>query len=169
MNRFFTVIAMGVFVLSGSARAATVDFQFNAALQTGALAGTDFSGTASYDNQGETGSGTEYFSLTSLNFTLFGVSFTKADIDQGGQVILQDGALFDFTAAFFPPPPANAPVSDIAFGFGGPGIIGYFTVPDSAGSGTYTLTAVPEPAAFGVCLLGLPALATHKLARARYS
>ena len=101
MNRFLTAIAVGVFVLSGSAKGATVDFQFNAALRTGALAGTDFSGTASYDNQGETGSGTEYFPLTSLNFTLFGVSFTKADIDQGGQAILQNGALFDFTAAFF--------------------------------------------------------------------
>jgi hypothetical protein len=41
MNRFLAAIAVGVFVLSGFAKAATVDFQFNAALQTGALAGTD--------------------------------------------------------------------------------------------------------------------------------
>ena len=122
MNRFLTAIAVGVFVLSGSAKAATVDFQFNAALQTGALAGTDFSGTASYDNQGETGSGTEYFSLTSLNFTLLGVSFTKADIDLGWAGNPPKRRFVRLYGGIFPPAASNAPVSDIAFGFGGPGI-----------------------------------------------
>jgi hypothetical protein len=159
---------VGVFVLSGSGKAATVDFQFNAALQTGALAGTDFSGTASYDNQGETGSGIEYFSLTSLNFTLLGVSFTKADIDQGGQAILQTALCSTLRRHFSPRRQPMLLLATSHSALVDPASFGYFTVPDSSGSGTYTLTAVPEPAAFGVCLLGLLALATHKLARARY-
>jgi hypothetical protein len=127
------------------ARAATIEFQFDATLQTGALAGTQFTGLASYDNSGVTGIGTEYEFLTSLNFTLLGTTFTRADISQGGQVILQDGTLSYFTAAFFPGAPP-APVDDIAFGFGGPGVIGYSTPPGfNAGLGAYTLEIVPVP------------------------
>ena len=73
---------------------------------TGALAGTHFTGTASYNNQGSSGTGTEYLTLTSLNFTLLGEAFTRADISQGGQAILQNGTLAYFTATFSPPDPA---------------------------------------------------------------
>jgi len=140
------------------AQAMPVGFDFAASLQTGALAETTFRGTGSYDTTGTTGVGEEFVTLTWLQFSLLGVPFTRADIDQGGQAILEDGVLSYFTAAFFPPPPDNSPVSDIAFGFGGPGIIGYFTSPDVAGSGTYTVSSlgIPEPpavAVFGFALL----------------
>jgi len=161
MFRFSAASAIGlaVLVFTGFANAATIDFRFDATLDTGSLTGTTFSGTGSYDNQGETDIGQEYFSLTSLHFTLLGSSFTKAGIDQGGQAILNDGVLWYFTAAFFPPPPTTS-VSDIAFGFGGPGIIGYSVVGSSdIGAGSYTLTSVPEPAALNIALLGLVAVA----------
>jgi hypothetical protein len=141
------------------ATATTVNFQFQADLQTGQLAGTIFSGSGSYDNQGSTGVGQEFLTLTSLDFTLLGIPFTKAGIAQGGQAILQDGVLSYFTAAFFPPqPPDSASVSDLAFGFGGPGIIGYATLPaPNFGSGVYTSTteAVPEPPTLALSVLGL--------------
>lgn len=120
------------------ARAATIEFQFDSSLQTGALAGTQFTGLASYDNSGITGIGTEYLTLTSFNFTLLGTTFTQADISQGGQAILQNGTLSYFTAALFPADPP-APVNDIAFGFGGPGVIGYSTPPG------LTLARAPTP------------------------
>ena len=156
-------ILAGILVLLGlvaapPAVAAIVDFDFNADLQTGPLSGAMFPGTGSYDNAGVTGVGEEFVALASLQFSLNGVEFTEADIKQGGQAILEDGTLSFFTAAFFPPPPDNAPVSDIAFGFGGPGIIGYFTSPEQFGDGVYTITSVsiPEPApaaVFGLALL----------------
>jgi hypothetical protein len=89
-------------------------------------------------------------------------------------VILEDGLLSFFTAAFFPPPPLSSPVSDIAFGFGGPGIIGYITPPEEFGAGTYTLSpaSIPEPASvwtFGISLLafGLGARSLQALRRQR--
>lgn len=136
--------------------AATIDFQFTASLQTGALAGTDFTGTASYNNQGVTGTGTEYLLLTSLDFSLLGYPFTLADVDQGGQAILQNGTLEYFTAAFFPES-STAPVNDLAFGFGGPEIIGYSTAPGfNPGMGTYAITqASPEPSSLALCGISL--------------
>ncbi len=116
-------------------------------IANGHLSGTQFSGNASYDNQGETGVGTEFFTLTSLNFSLLGFPFTRADISQGGQAILENGTLAYFTAAFFPTSPSS-PVTDIAFGFGGPGIIGYVTSGDNFGSGVYTIAPIPEPSTF---------------------
>ncbi len=146
------IIVFSAFV--PSAGATTIPFTFDASLQTGTLSGTQFSGTASYDNQGETGVGTEFFTLTSLNFSLLGFPFTRADISQGGQAILQDGTLSYFTAAFFPTSPSS-PVTDIAFGFGGPGIIGYVTSGENFGSGVYTITPVPEPSTLLLCGIAL--------------
>lgn len=156
MDRLLTRIGMAffsAFLITTVAEASTVEFQFIASLETGNLAGTTFVGTGSFDSQGSTGMGLEFLTLTSLDFTLLGVTFTKADIDQGGQAKLQDGVLIDFTAAFFPPPPGNSPVSNIAFGFGGPGVIGYSN-PGIFGSGTYTLSAVPEPAPLAQSVVG---------------
>jgi hypothetical protein len=161
------VLALFILLFSGffsSAHATTIPFTFDASLQTGALSGTQFTGTASYNNQGETGIGTEYLYLTSLNFSLLGYPFTLADISQGGQAILQDGILSYFTAAFFPPSPAS-PVTAIAFGFGGPGIIGYVTPEQEFGLGAYTLPAtiagIPEPSTlllFALALCSSPLL-----------
>jgi hypothetical protein len=138
------------------AHASTIEFQFEASLQTGTLAGTLFSGTGSYDNQNATGTGEEFLNLASLNFTLAGAAFTRADIDQGGQVVLENGVLSYFTAAFFLPPPTGTALADLAFGFGGPGVVGYSTVPGPEfGAGLYTLTSAPEPSSFALLLAGL--------------
>ncbi len=141
-----------------AAHASPIAFTFSASLDTGTLAGTQFTGAASYDSQGSTGIGTEYFTLTSLNFNLLGESFTRADINQGGQAILQNGTLSYFTAAFFPT--GSGPVNDIAFGFGGPGIIGYSVPPGfNPGLGSYTIettpSPVPEPSTLVLCATAL--------------
>jgi hypothetical protein len=154
---------LGLCVVNQPALATIIGYTFDANLQTGPLAGTSFSGLLSYDDAGATGVGQEFLELASLDFTLLGVSFTRADIKQGGQAILEDGVLSYFTAAFFPPPPDNSPVSDIAFGFGGPGVIGYTTPPGftNFGSGQYTLhpSAIPAPSTLACVALGLGALA----------
>jgi hypothetical protein len=148
------------------APASTVDFAFDATLQTGSLAGTSFAGTGSYDNAALTGAGTEYAFLTALDFTVDGALFSKTDIDQGGQAVLQDGTLDYFTAAFFP---SSGPFNDLAFGFGGPGVIGYSAPPViDVGLGTYTITSVetvPEPAALLLGAAGFSAMATIRRRR----
>lgn len=160
-QRGWAIVAGGALALLLSAApggAAVVPFDFEATLATGPLAGTVFSGSASYDNTRATGTGQEYLSLTSLSFTLDGTVFTRSDIDQGGQAFLSNGVLSYFTAAFFPPPPAGSPVNDIAFGFGGPGIIGYSVPPGfNYGQGSYVLLAapVPEPSPLAPLALGL--------------
>ena len=154
-------VATSALLLAAPPASATIIHKgFVATLQTGPLAGTVFPGTFSYDDSTLTGVGTEYLGLTSLNFTLKGVAFTRFDIDQGGQAIFDNGALWYFTAAIFPPTPWPAPVSDIAFGFGGPGVIGYISGANDFGLGQYVIGAaeLPEPGtlfgfAFGVLVL----------------
>ncbi len=155
-----TLLALACLVSILAAHASPVAFTFSASLDTGALAGTYFTGAASYDSQGSTGTGTEYLTLTSLNFNLLGESFTRADIRQGGQAVLQDGTLSYFTAAFFP---SDGPVDDIAFGFGGPGIIGYAVPPGfNPGSGSYTIqtttSPVPEPSSLVLCITAVTSI-----------
>jgi hypothetical protein len=124
-------------VAAGAAEAAPVNLFLNASLSTGSLQGTSFSVSFSYDNSSLTGQGQEFLFLQSFDFTLLGTHFTRADIDQGGQVIFQNGTPENVTAAFFP----LAPVRDIAFGFGGPGIIGYLDSNRQFGGGSYSISS----------------------------
>lgn len=148
----WAILIAALWAAQPQAVAATVNFEFNADLQTGPLAGTLFTGTASFDNQGSTGVGMEFLSLTSLDFSINAFEFTLADISQGGQVILQDGVISYFTAAIFSPSPP-APVLDIAFSFAGPNLIGYDALGDpSSGVGVVQIVSgVPEPAELTLC------------------
>jgi hypothetical protein len=157
-TRGWAFALLGLWLSAFSAGAASIDFEFNASLQTGNLAGTNFTGTAAYSDQGSTGKGAEVLSLTSLNFSLLGFPFTLADVGLGGQVMLENGVPSDFLAAFFPDSSAS-PVTALAFGFGGQGIINYSTGSEpNFGGGVYdiTTTAVPEPSA--VAFLGFSCL-----------
>jgi hypothetical protein len=154
------ILIASAFATSTPLRAAIIPFDFDAVLLEGPLAGAHFDGTGAYDNAGAIGIGLEFQPLTSLDFILLGVEFTRLDIKQGGQFELLGGMPFNFTAAFFPPPPENTPVTDIAFGFGGPGIIGYAVGrPGVFGSGLFVIetheTAIPEPRSLALLSISL--------------
>ena len=160
------ICAAAILSLPTTARATTINSSLDASLTTGSLAGTNFNVSFSYDDSALTGTGQEYVSLLSFDFTLQGTQFTRADIEQGGQAVFLNGALQYVTAAYFPPPPSNSQVSDIAFGFGGRGIIGYIDLNREFGLGSYVLTsAVPEPSSFLSLLLGLVTLLLIRLWR----
>src|SRR5207249_7216731 len=65
-------------------------------------------------------------------------------IQQGGQVILHYGKLYNVTAEFYPAidGPPGAPVNNIAFGFGGPGTIGYSDTNGQYGAGAFLLNPI---------------------------
>ena len=151
------IIGLLVFALSTSAN--TVTLSFDANLSSGPLEGTLFSGTFSYDSFLVSPIDSEDFvPLLSFDFNLLGSQFSRFNITQGGQAIFHFGQLFNETAAFFPGSsgPPNAPLSDIAFGFGGPGVIGYIGTNNEFGNGSYVIT--PEPALLSgifLCLIGV--------------
>ncbi len=128
-------------------------------LTSGPLEGAAVSGAFSYDVASVTGVGQEFIRLIDFDAALLGTHFTLKDIRQGGQVLFQDGMLENVTAAFFPPPPFGAPVSDIAFGFGGPGVIGYLAgSPQEFGGGVFQIAAAsptPEPPSVALIVIGL--------------
>jgi hypothetical protein len=139
--------------------ASSVPYRFAASLNDGPLSGTTFVGSFSYDAGASTGEGQEFLPLISLDFDLLGTHFSLNDIRQGGQAVLQNGQLSFFTAAFFPPPPSGSPVTDIAIGFGGPGVIGYVVGSDfdrGFGRGTVNvMSAIPEPGTAVLVLAGM--------------
>jgi hypothetical protein len=112
----------------------------NASLDTGTLAGTAFPVSFSYDACQVAPVGQSFITLSSFDFTLLGVPFTRNDIFQGGQVIFQDGILQDVTASFQVILPPNSPVNNITFGFGGPGVIGYIDLAGQFGGGSFTVS-----------------------------
>lgn len=157
-SRVFRAALVGLLFAVKAAAASSVTYGFTATLDTGALQGTRFGGSFAFDPAGATGIGQDFLTLTALDFNLLGTRFTRADIDQGGQAILQDGHLLYFTAAIFPESPTS-PVSDIAFGFGGPGVIGYVARgAQGIGLGEYVITASPVPEPSSLVLIALGAL-----------
>ena len=121
-----------------------VSSQVVSTLTSGSLAGTSIPVSFSYDAGQVLPSGDSFITLSSINFTLLGVAFTRNNIDQGGQVMFHNGVIENLTASFQGTPlPANSPVENITYGFGGPGVIGYIDLNGQFGTGAFTF--VPEP------------------------
>ena len=143
------------------AGATTITSYSDASLTSGPLAGTNFTISFSYDNSSLAGVGQEFLFLQSFNFTLLGTQFTLADIGQGGQAVFENGSLYLVEASFLPEPPQSPVVTSLAFGFGGPGIIGYADSDGQPGEGSYTLVSpagsvsTPEPGTLFTLIFGL--------------
>ena len=133
--------SVALFLATSATATATsiVFYSFDASLDTGSLAGTTFSVCYSYDADQVAPTGDSYVTLNSFDFTLLGTPFTRSDIFQGGQVIFQDGVVQDVTASFQVFLPPGSPVSNITFGFGGPGVIGYSDLNYQYGDGSFSL------------------------------
>jgi len=159
----FPVLVLAALALP--APAATIVFQtFQSSLDTGTLAGTSFPVLFSYDASLVNPTGDSFIQLNSFDFTLEGVHFTRSDIFQGGQVIFHNAVLNNVTASFQVVLPPNAPVRNITFGFGGPGVIGYIDLAGNFGNGSFTFVPEASTAAFS-CLgvvLGLALARRHR-------
>jgi hypothetical protein len=113
--------------------------QLTASLDDGTLTGAKFTVTLSYDPALVASKGQSFVQLQSFDFTLLGARFSRSYINQGGQVVFLDGVFQNVTASFQGVMPPNAPVLNITFGFGGPGVIGYIDHAGQAGRGTFAL------------------------------
>jgi hypothetical protein len=146
-SRYIWAIAAAVIGVGGNTRAAVTIGSFVAYLTNGSLGGLQFPVRYSYDAAGITGGAEDYLQLLSFDFNLLGTQFYRTNIQQGGQVIFHYGTLHSITAEFYPSidGPAGAPVNQIAFGFGGPGSIGYSDTNAQYGSGFFGITSSNIP------------------------
>lgn len=165
-SHFILISLITLFVAGRDARATRIVFDgLDASLNTGSLAGTRFPISFSYDADQVMPVGDSFISLTSFDFTLLGVPFTRSDIFQGGQVIFHDARIENVTASFQVFLPPHSPVENITFGFGGPGIIGYIDLNGQFGTGAFTIASatVPEPAPVEVLVLTLLVFAGFRM------
>lgn len=137
--RRFSVALVLLALSAGPCSGELIYRTLRATLETGSLAGTRILVLFSYDASNVSPQGDSYVALDSFNFQLSGVPFARKDIFQGGQTIFRDGIFQNVTASFQVMLPSGAPVSNITFGFGGPGIIGYVDLQNHYGRGSFTL------------------------------
>lgn len=131
-------------VLSATAGASPIVYAtLDASLETGSLAGTNFTVSISYDAAQLQAAGPSYITLDTFDFVLLGTPFNRSEIFQGGQVILFNGVIQNVTASYQVTLPPKAPVENITFGFGGDGVIGYIDLNGQFGTGSFVV--VPEP------------------------
>jgi hypothetical protein len=141
LNRFYALIAALIIVLTAVSRADAQNVAYgilDASLDDGSLAGTTFQVAFSYDADQVADVGESYVELLSFDFTLLGTTFSRDWIFQGGQAIFQDGVIENVTASFQVFMPPDSPVSNITFGFGGDGVIGYVGLDGQFGTGSFT-------------------------------
>jgi hypothetical protein len=127
----------------------------DASLDTGSLAGTTFPVSFSYDASQINAIGESFIFLNSFDFTLLGTTFMRSEISQGGQAIFRNGVLDNVTASFQDDLPPGAPVANITFGFGGPGVIGYIDLARNSATGSFAFAQIPEPGTLGLSIAGL--------------
>src|SRR5215813_2473604 len=137
--RPFGLLLLLMLIYTAAGRGELVTSNLSACLGTGSLAGSRFTVSFSYDSSQVEPAGDSYVPLSSFDFTLLGVRFTRQDIFQGGQVIFHDGVITNLTASFQVILPPSSPVQNITFGFGGPGVIAYIDLNGQFGSGSYAI------------------------------
>jgi hypothetical protein len=149
------MLALAALVLTaGAAQAAPVNYTFGGVIEdtNGAptLVGEVFSGTFSFDDALLTNS-TDFLDLTGLTVSFLGVSYTLADASPGSVVDFFAGQVTGIDAYF-----AAANQLTLTNGFGSP-YLNYISAAGVESNGSFTVTAVPEPAALALSLAGLGA------------
>jgi len=152
-----TLLALAALALTaGAAQASIVNYSFTGAFDSGPATGQTFSGSFSYTDDSLNGVADELVGLDSLVFTALGSTFTKSMAVDAPLAAFYDGSFVGIDASYI-----------FADGGGFAFIDGYFDLSSAyaayqpltgGGSiGSYSVTAVPEPAALALSLAGLGA------------
>jgi hypothetical protein len=147
-----SLLALAALSLAGVAQAAT--YNFSGSIEDGLLKGQVFSGQFSFDDSQLT-AGTEWLSLTALQFSFAGKSYALAGAEpNSASVSFIDGRVVGLDAVY------NAGSADnllLSSGFGEP-YLRYETSSGDFGSGALSISAVPEPSTWLMSLAGLAAV-----------
>ncbi|BCL34748.1 PEP-CTERM sorting domain-containing protein [Nostoc sp. MS1] len=148
-----------------SSQAATINYNFQVAIDSGSLSGNNYTGSFSYDDASLTGIGDEFIDVTNVAFNFQGSDYTVAN---NPQVAFSNGQFLGLSYSpepFFSFIPGNFDLSEAYFSYS----FGFLN--SGFGDVTYTLqnTSVPEPTtviglvALGAC--GVTSILKRKLNR----
>lgn len=155
-NKFKAVVLVAVLGFgAGAGQAAPVNYNVSGAIDFGPLLGETYTGQFSFDDAPLTGSGNEFLSLASLDFTFLGNAFNQTNGAVSPEAAFFDGDFLglSFNVNTFNPNFALisgfSNVSEASFSYdNGTGSAGF-------GSLVYTVSAVPEPETWTMLLSGL--------------
>jgi hypothetical protein len=141
-----------------NAHAAVQTYDFNGALDSGALLGNQFSGQFSFDDATLLGNGNEYLNVDALNMNFNSHAYTQGDAAAPVEVAFLDGAFLGLSFAVTSSDPAFAVIpgyadtTDSYFSYQpNVGTAGY-------GSIVYAPVPVPLPGTYPMMLAGLSLL-----------
>lgn len=155
------LLALAAVLLAAGSAQATTTYNFSGVIEDGLLAGQTFGGSFSFDEtllQADT----EWLDLSALQFVFAGQIYTLAGADanstavvfSGGQVVGIDAVYTGGTMDFV-----------LSNGFGSPYL--FYVQGSDFGSGSYTVSAVPEPSTWAMGLAGLAAIGAISRRRQR--
>ncbi len=164
------VLGTALFLAASAAEAGLVTYGFTGAVDSGALLGETYSGQASFDDAGLTGSGSESLAVSTLTFSFLGNTFTEASGTGTPTADFLDGVFLglSYEVTAFDPDfsliSGSSDTSDAYFAYTP------VTVTDPAGFGSLAYAAstgaAPEPATLALLMGGL-ALLGHRRRTAR--
>jgi hypothetical protein len=161
-----TSLCAVLLLLSPISQAATVNYNFTGAIDSGLLTGETYTGSFAFDHSGLTGSGNEDMGLTGFYFNFLSTAFNLRNADFTPTANFLDGVLLGLTYADSSFNPKFAFVS--AAGTGSPNDVGYFSYDTLSGDSGFGSFVVDGPDIFAMFALGMVGLSlTRRRAKER--
>lgn len=149
-----TALAVALLAAFPAAQAATQNYSFNGALDSGLYAGQTFSGNFSFDDAALSGIDAEWLSVGSLSMNFLGNNYTLANAAAPVEVSYFNGAFVGLSYTV----ETGEPKFSLIAGYDnvGQSYIAYDTaVLGGSGAGNVIYAAVPEPESYALLLAGL--------------